>query len=239
MSKFNIVCNETHYDKDSDSLVTTGKLNFNGEPSTFEFEEKDGRYCLSVQSKDFEIFGHNKNFPSVSGEGLSHPAVQQFLKNPDEIHNAIEAVVEEFQQNNHDARIAILNYAKPEIGGYDIDATDIKRNQGDIGEFYGKLRVESEIFRFTADRNDGVANLAKIALLGEPMADPRTFGFTKRRPGKPTISIVGGVKDNLMAKVIAEVDRGINEFERQEAIDKALGGTEHDADERSADGPEL
>ena len=62
---------------------------------------------------------------------------------------------------------------------------------------------------------------------------------TKRRPGKPTISIVGGVKDNLMAKVIAEVDRGINEFERQEAIDKALGGTEHDADERSADGPEL
>ena len=63
--------------------------------------------------------------------------------------------------------------------------------------------------------------------------------FTKRRPGKPTISIVGGVKDNLMAKVIAEVDRGINEFERQEAIDKALGGTEHDADERSADGPEL
>lgn len=62
---------------------------------------------------------------------------------------------------------------------------------------------------------------------------------TKRRLGKPTISIVGGVKDNLMAKVIAEVDRGINEFERQEAIDKALGGTEHDADERSADGPEL
>ena len=62
---------------------------------------------------------------------------------------------------------------------------------------------------------------------------------TKRRPGKPTISIVGGVKDNLMAKVIAEVDRGINEFERQEAIDKALGCTEHDADERSADGPEL
>lgn len=223
MSKFNIVCNETHYDKDSNSLVTTGKLNFNGEPSTFEFEEKDGRYCLSVQSKDFEIFGHNKNFPSVSGEGLSHPAVQQFLKNPDEIHNAIEAVVEEFQQNNHDARIAILNYAEPEIGGYDIDATDIKRNQGDIGEFYGKLRVESEMLRFTADRDDGEVHLTQIALLGESMEDPRTFGFT----------------DNMMAKVIAEVDRGINEFERQEAIDKALGGTEHDADERSADGPEL
>lgn len=222
MSKYNIVCNETRYDKDSDSLVTTGKMNFNGEPSTFEFEEKDGRYCLSVQSKDFEIFGHNKNFPSVSGEGLSHPAVQQFLKNPDEIHNAIEAVVEEFQQNNHDARIAILNYAEPEIGDYDIDATDIKRNQGDIGEFYGKLRVESEMLRFTADRDDGEVHLTQIALLGEPMEDPRTFGFT----------------DNMMAKVVEEVDRGIDEFERQEAIDKALSSTEHDADERSADEPE-
>lgn len=222
MSKYNIVCNETRYDKDGDSLVTTGKMNFNGEPSTFEFEEKDGRYCLSVQSKDFEIFGHNKNFPSVSGEGLSHPAVQQFLKNPDEIHNAIEAVVEEFQQNNHDARIAILNYAEPEIGDYDIDATDIKRNQGDIGEFYGKLRVESEMLRFTADRDDGEVYLTQIALLGEPMEDPRTFGFT----------------DNMMAKVVEEVDRGIDEFERQEAIDKALSSTEHDADERSADEPE-
>jgi hypothetical protein len=222
MSKYNIVCNETRYDKDGDSLVTTGKMNFNGEPSTFEFEEKDGRYCLSVQSKDFEIFGHNKNFPSVSGEGLSHPAVQQFLKNPDEIHNAIEAVVEEFQQNNHDARIAILNYAEPEIGDYDIDATDIKRNQGDIGEFYGKLRVESEMLRFTADRDDGEVHLTQIALLGEPMEDPRTFGFT----------------DNMMAKVVEEVDRGIDEFERQEAIDKALSSTEHDADERSADEPE-
>lgn len=120
MSKYNIVCNETRYDKDGDSLVTTGKMNFNGEPSTFEFEEKDGRYCLSVQSKDFEIFGHNKNFPSVSGEGLSHPAVQQFLKNPDEIHNAIEEMVKEFQQNNHDARIAILNYAEPEIENYSL-----------------------------------------------------------------------------------------------------------------------
>ena len=222
MSKYNIVCNETRYDKDSDSLVTTGKMNFNGEPSTFEFEEKDGRYCLSVQSKDFEIFDHNKNIPSVSGEGLSHPAVQQFLKNPDEIHNAIEAVVEEFQQNNHDARIAILNYAEPEIGDYDIDATDIKRNQGDIGEFYGKLRVESEMLRFTADRDDGEVHLTQIALLGEPMEDPRTFGFT----------------DNMMAKVVEEVDRGIDEFERQEAIDKALSSTEHDADERSADEPE-
>lgn len=222
MSKYNIVCNETRYDKDGDSLVTTGKMNFNGEPSTFEFEEKDGRYCLSVQSKDFEIFGHNKNFPSVSGEGLSHPAVQQFLKNPDEIHNAIEAVVEEFQQNNHDARIAILNYAEPEIGDYDIDATDIKRNQGDIGEFYGKLRVESEMLRFTADRDDGEVHLTQIALLGEPMEDPRTFGFT----------------DNMMAKVVEEVDRGIDEFERQEAIDKVLSSTEHDADERSADEPE-
>lgn len=222
MSKYNIVCNETRYDKDGDSLVTTGKMNFNGEPSTFEFEEKDGRYCLSVQSKDFEIFGHNKNFPSVSGEGLSHPAVQQFLKNPDEIHNAIEAVVEEFQQNNHDARIAILNYAEPEIGDYDIDATDIKRNQGDIGEFYGKLRVESEMLRFTADRDDGEVHLTQIALLGEPMEDPRTFGFT----------------DNMMAKVVEEVDRGIDEFERQEAIDKALSSTERDADERSADEPE-
>lgn len=222
MSKYNIVCNETRYDKDGDSLVTTGKMNFNGEPSTFEFEEKDGRYCLSVQSKDFEIFGHNKNFPSVSGEGLSHPAVQQFLKNPDEIHNAIEAVVEEFQQNNHDARIAILNYAEPEIGDYDIDATDIKRNQGDIGEFYRKLRVESEMLRFTADRDDGEVHLTQIALLGEPMEDPRTFGFT----------------DNMMAKVVEEVDRGIDEFERQEAIDKALSSTEHDADERSADEPE-
>jgi hypothetical protein len=223
MSKYNIVCNETRYDKDSDSLVTTGKMNFNGEPSTFEFEEKDGRYYLSVQSKDFEIFGHNKNFPSVSGEGLSHPSVQQFLKNPDEIHDAIEEVVEEFQQNNHDARIAILNYAEPEIKGYDIDATDIKRNQGDIGEFYGKLRVESEMLRFTADRDDGEVHLTQIALLGEPMENPRTFAFT----------------ENMMEKVIAEVDRGIDEFERQEAIDKALGGSEHDADEHSADEPEL
>ena len=88
---------------------------------------------------------------------------------------------------------------------------------------YGKLRVESEMLRFTADRDDGEVHLTQIALLGESMEDPRTFGFT----------------DNMMAKVIAEVDRGINEFERQEAIDKALGGTEHDADERSADGPEL
>lgn len=87
--------------------------------------------------------------------------------------------------------------------------------------------------------SDSLVTTGKLNFNGEPMADPRTFGFTKRRPGKPTISIVGGVKDNLMAKVIAEVDRGINEFERQEAIDKALGGTEHDADERSADGPEL
>ena len=222
MSKYNIVCNETRYDKDSDLLVTTGKMSFNGEPSTFEYEEKDGRYYLSVQSKDFEIFGHNKNFPSVSGEGLSHPAVQQFLKSPDEIHDAIEEVVKEFQQNNHDARIAILNYAEPEIESYDIDATDIKRNQGDIGEFYGKLRVESEMLRFTANRDDGEAHLTQIALLGEPMEDPRTFGFT----------------DNMMAKVVEEIDRGIDEFERQEAIDKALSSTEHDADERSADEPE-
>lgn len=204
MSKYNIVCNETRYDKDSDSLVTTGKMSFNGEPSTFEYEEKDGRYYLSVQSKDFEIFGHNKNFPSVSGEGLSHPAVQQFLKSPDEIHDAIEEVVKEFQQNNHDARIAILNYAEPEIESYDIDATDIKRNQGDIGEFYGKLRVESEMLRFTADRDDGEAHLTQIALLGEPMKNPRTFGLT----------------DNMMAKVVEEVDRGIDEFERQEEINE-------------------
>lgn len=79
------------------------------------------------------------------------------------------------------------------------------------------------MLRFTADRDDGEVHLTQIALLGESMEDPRTFGFT----------------DNMMAKVVAEVDRGINEFERQEAIDKALGGTEHDADERSADGPEL
>ena len=42
----------------------------------------------------------------------------------------------------------------------------------------------------------------------------------------------------MMAKVVEEVDRGIDEFERQEAIDKALSSTEHDADERSADEPE-
>lgn len=223
MSKYNIVCNETHYDSDRDALVTSGSMTFNGEPATFEYEEKDGRYYLSVQSKDFEIYGHNKNFPSISGEGLSHPAVQEFLKNPEEVHQAIEQVTSEYQDNNHDARIARLNYAAPEIEDYGINAHNIERNEGDVGEFYGKLRIESEAFRFTADRDGGVTTITQIALVGEPMEDPRTFGLS----------------DDLMERVTAEADRAIDDFERQEAIDKALGGTEHDTNDRSGDEPEL
>lgn len=222
MSKYNIVCNETHYDKERDLLVTTGKMNFNGEPAQFEFAEKDGRYYLSVTAKDFEIYGHNKNFPSISGEGLSHPAVQEFLKDPEEVHQAIEQVTSEYQDNNHDARIARLNYAAPEIEDYGINAHNIEHNEGDVGEFYGKLRIESEAFRFTADRDGGVTNITQIALVGEPMEDPHTFGLS----------------DDLMERVTAEADRAIDDFERQEAIDMALGSTEHDTNVRSEDEPE-
>lgn len=181
-----------------------------------EIEGKQGD--MSGNEKTVEISKKvRKSYKAHRDEATK--SIESLIGNAEQV---VVLMVKEFQQNNHDARIAILNYAEPEIENYDIDAIDIKRNQGDIGEFYGKLRVESEMLRFTADRDDGEVHLTQIALLGESMEDPRTFGFT----------------DNMMAKVVAEVDRGINEFERQEEIDKALGGTEHDADERSADEPE-
>lgn len=145
------------------------------------------------------------------------------MKNPEEVHQAIEQVTSEYQDNNHDARIARLNYAAPEIEDYGINAHNIERNEGDVGEFYGKLRIESEAFRFTADRDGGVTNITQIALVGEPMEDPHTFGLS----------------DDLMERVTAEADRAIDDFERQEAIDKALGSTEHDTNGRSEDEREL
>lgn len=177
MSKFKIVCNEAHYDVNRDALVTSGKLDFYGEPAEFEYMEKDGRFSLSVTAKDFEIDDHIKDFPSVSGYGLSNPAAQEFLKNPDEVHNAIREMVDDFCENNHDARIARLNYAAPEMDIASIGVHDLKRNEGDIGDYYGQLHIESEFLRFTADRD---CSIRQIAFCGESMQEPRSFGFTEK-----------------------------------------------------------
>lgn len=151
MSKFKIICNEAHYDRDRDALVTSGKMDFYGEPAEFEYTENDGRFSLSVRAKDFEIDDHVKGFPSVSGYGLSNHAAQEFLKDPDAVHDAVHQMVDDFCENSHDARIARLNYAAPEIDAGSVGAHDIKRCEGELGDYYGQLHIEAEPLRFTAN----------------------------------------------------------------------------------------
>lgn len=215
MSKFKIVCNEAHYDEERDALATSGKLDFYGEPAEFEYMEKDGRFSLSVVGKDFEVDGHVKNFPSVSGYGLSNSAVQEFLKDPDAVHNAVREMVDDFCENNHDARIARLNYAAPEIDAGSVGAHDLKRCEGDVGDYYGQLHIEAEPLRFTADR-DG--SIRQIAFYGEPLQDAKTFGFG----------------DKLMEMVENEVRDVIAVRIRQEERGDALKEETIEANERSS-----
>ena len=215
MSKFMIICNEAHYDVERDALVTSGKLDFYGEPAEFEYMEQDGRFSLSVRAKDFEIDDHVKDFPSVSGYGLSNHAAQEFLKNPDVLHDAVHQMVDDFCENSHDARIARLNYAAPEIDAGSVGAHDLKRNEGDIGDYYGQLHIEAEPLRFTADR-DG--SIRQIAFYGEPLQDAKTFGFG----------------DKLMEMVENEVRDVIAVRIRQEERGDALKEETIEANERSS-----
>ena len=215
MSKFKIICNEAHYDRDRDALVASGKMDFYGEPAEFEYTEKDGRFSLSVRAKDFEIDDHVKGFPSVSGYGLSNHAALEFLKDPDAVHIAVREMVDDFCENNHDARIARLNYAAPEIDAGSVGAHDLKRCEGDVGDYYGQLHIEAEPLRFTADR-DG--SIRQIAFCGEPLQDVKTFGFSEK----------------LMEMLEEEVRDVVAVRIRQEERGDALDGESIEADERSS-----
>lgn len=191
------------YDPEADILTTSGKMNFDGKQYDVAFKENGGIPAIEIARGDeLEISGQRGGNIEVSfGDAAEGKAIVAAL---DSIFKEATEKADAYQHTEPDGRLAHLNYESAELDSEDIDVFDVHKNEGDVGDLIGKMRVDDETLRFTADRDGEVRQLA---LSGEPLQDPRDLA----------------ISDNLANLVYDVVEESVGEYVRNEEIDKALG----------------
>jgi hypothetical protein len=191
------------YDPEADILTTSGKMNFDGKQYDVAFKENGGIPAIEIARGDeLEISGQRGGNIEVSfGDAAEGKAIVAAL---DSIFKEATEKADAYQHTEPDGRLAHLNYESAELDSEDIDVFDVHKNEGDVGDLIGKMRVDDETLRFTADRDGEVRQLA---LSGESLQDPRDLA----------------ISDNLANLVYDAVEDSVTEYVRNEEIDKALG----------------
>lgn len=191
------------YDPEADILTTSGKMNFGGKQYDVAFKENGGIPAIEITRGDeLEISGQRGGSVEASFDDATEgKAIVAAL---DTIFKEAVEKADAYQHTEPDGRLAHLNYEAAELDSEDIDAFDVHKNEGDVGDLIGKMRVDDETLRFTADRDGEVRQLA---LSGESLQDPRDLA----------------VSDNLANLVYDAIEESVGEFVRNEEIDKALG----------------
>ena len=178
-------------------------MNFDGKQYDVAFKENGGIPAIEIARGDeLEISGQRGGNIEVSfGDAAEGKAIVAAL---DSIFKEATEKADAYQHTEPDGRLAHLNYESAELDSEDIDVFDVHKNEGDVGDLIGKMRVDDETLRFTADRDGEVRQLA---LSGESLQDPRDLA----------------VSDNLANLVYDAIEESVGEFVRNEEIDKALG----------------
>ena len=203
MNEFSVEFNDCEYDAETDTMTTTGKASFNGKEYSVSFTEHDGCAPVINLSNDNVEMGY-ANGETIDGYGMGTHEWQDLYHAAETIYREMFDKADEFQRAESDGRIARLNYVAAVLDYDDINVFDVHKNEGDIGDLIGKVRIDNETLRFTADRDGEVRQLA---LSGEPLQDPRDLA----------------VSDNLANLVYDVVEESVGEYVRNEEIDKALG----------------
>lgn len=202
MNEFSVKFDDCEYDAESDTMRTTGKASFGGKEYVVSFTEHDGRAPVINISNDNVEFGY-ANGETIDGWGLGTHEWQDLYHAADTIYRTIFEKADEFQRAESDGRIARLNYVAAVLDYDDINVFDVHKNEGNIGDLIGKVRIDDETLHFTADR-DG--NVMQLALSGEHLQDPRNFGFT----------------DYVANLVYDAIEESVTEYVRNEEIANAL-----------------
>ena len=198
---------ECEYDKDNNVMISKGELTKDGKQYAVEFVENGGVPSINVVGDDVEVGGRRGG--SIEGYALNSPEGRDLTANLDAIFNAVADKADAYQRTEPDGRLARLNYIASEITGDDIEVVTVDKNTGDIGGLVGKVKVEDETLRFTADRDGSVTQLA---LHGEPLADPRAMNLS----------------DDLVDLVYDAIEKSVDEYVRDEQIAKAFEKGEPD-----------
>lgn len=202
MNEFNVKFDDCEYDAESDTMRTTGKASFNGKEYSVSFTEHDGRAPVINICNDNVEMGY-ANGETIDGYGMGTHEWQDLYHAAEPIYREMFEKADEFQRAKSDGRIARLNYVAAVLDYDDINVFDVHKNEGDIGDFIGKMRIDDETLHFTADR-DG--NVMQLALSGEHLQDPRNFGLT----------------DYVANLVHDAIEESVTEYVRNEEIANAL-----------------
>lgn len=170
MSKFKIVCNEAHYDAETDTMTTTGKASVDGKEYDVSFTEHDGRAPVINLSNGNVEMGY-ANGATIDGYGLSTEEGKALYNAADTIYREMFEKADEYQREEPDAICARISYESKGIDKSDIEVVSIARNKGDIGELVGFVSINDDTLRFLADR-DG--NIMSLMPKGTPMQDVNT-----------------------------------------------------------------
>lgn len=192
------------YDPEADILTTSGKMNFDGKQYDVAFKENGGIPAIEITRGDeLEISGQ-RGSGSVEVSFDDATEGKAIVAALDTIFKEAVEKADAYQHTEPDGRLAHLNYVAAVLDYDDINVFDVHKHEGDIGDLIGKVRVDDETLRFTADRDGEVRQLA---LSGEHLQDPRNFGLT----------------DYVANLVYDAIEESVGEFVRNEEIDKALG----------------
>jgi hypothetical protein len=192
------------YNPEADILTTSGKMNFDGKQYDVAFKENGGIPAIEITRGDeLEISGQ-RGSGSIEVSFDDAAEGKAIVAALDTIFKEAVEKADAYQHTEPDGRLAHLNYEAAELDSEDIDVFDVHKNEGDVGDLIGKMRVDDETLRFTADRDGEVRQLA---LSGEFLQDPRDLA----------------ISDNLANLVYDAVEDSVTEYVRNEEIDKALG----------------
>lgn len=209
------------YDRDTDILTTSGKMEFDGKQYEVAFKEDGGTPTIEItRDEEFRISTrHGDGYVEANiDDAAEGKAVIAAL---DTIFKEAAEKSDAYQRTEPDGRLAHLNYVASELNSEDITVYDVHKNEGNIGDLIGKMRVDDDTLCFTATRTGEVTQLA---LSGEALEDPRSMDLP----------------DGLVDLVYDAVEESVGEYVRNEEIDKALGNDNSEPDkEHNRDGLEI
>ena len=216
MNDLKIVYNHCEYDSDSDTMTTTGKMDFGGKEYDVEFVEHAGQSPIVTVSNDSVEMSYS-NGATVDGYGLSNTAEGKALYDAaSKIYQAMYDKADEYQHENVDAICARASYENQSIDDAEISIVAIEKNTGDIGDLHGMVMVGDDAFRFLADKDGSIHSLMPQ---GAMMIGVDVLPLTDE--------LKSAICDAIRDGVAAEMERDAG---RENAISQALG-------EKTADAP--
>ena len=166
---------ECEYDDENDILTTRGTMTFKGKQYDIAFKEQDGAPTIEItRGEDFVICGQRGgSIEEVYTKDVN--AGKTMIAHLDEVFQKAAEKASAYQRTEADGRLAYLNYEASQLTPDDIAVYDVQKNTGDIGDLIGKIRVDNETLRFTAD-HDG--SIMQLGLVNEPLAAPYAMKMT-------------------------------------------------------------